>query len=144
MTPVYLAQTDTTVGFLSQDAQKLSKIKSRPADKPFIKSYASLKILKSEGGRIPNRFKSSLRRARQTSFVINNIAIRVVDSGPHHALLEKDGWLYSTSANAKGSSYNQAFAFKNADVIVEDARGLFEGDASHIYKINNNKIKKLR
>ena len=37
--PVILTQTDTTVGFLSQNEKKLYEIKSRETTKPFIKVY---------------------------------------------------------------------------------------------------------
>ena len=144
MYPVILAQTDTTVGFLSQDANKLSEIKERPSHKPFIQSFDSLKTYTEMGGRVPNRHKSRLRRSKSTSYVINNIAIRVVSEGQHHQLLSKHGWLYSTSANEKGKTYESGFAEQKADIIIEDQRGLFEGTASNIYKINSKKIRRLR
>ena len=141
---VILAQTDTTVGFLSQNASRLSKIKSRPPHKPFIQSFDSLKTFAQEGGRVPEKFKKSLRRTKSTSFVINNMAIRIVNSGPHHKLLQKYGWLYSTSANAQNTHYEPHFAQEHSEIIVEDARGLFEGTASKIYKINHTKQQQLR
>jgi len=141
---VYLAQTDTTVGFLSQDAQKLASIKKRPANKPFIKSFDSLKTFSEMGGRVPNRHKSRLRRSKSTSYVINNSAIRIVPNGQHHQLLSKYGWLYSTSANEKGKSFEISFAEQSVDIILEDARGLYEGEASFIYKLTHKKIKRLR
>ncbi len=141
---VYLAQTDTTVGFLSQDAQKLARIKERPLNKPFIRSFDSLKSYTDLGGRVPNRHKRRLRRSSSTSYVINNIAVRIVADGPHHELLSKFHWFYSTSANEKGKHFEIGFARENADIIVEDERGLFEGKASSIYKLNHQKIKQLR
>ena len=144
MYPVILAQTDTTVGFLSQDADKLSEIKERPSNKPFIQSFDSLRTYTQMGGRVPNRHKSRLRRSKSTSYVINNIAIRVVSEGQHHQLLSKHSWLYSTSANEKGKTYKRSFAEQKADIVIEDERGLFEGTASNIYKINHKKIRRLR
>ena len=141
---VYLAQTDTTVGFLSQDAHKLSEIKERPSHKPFIQSFDSLKTYTNMGGRVPNRYKNRLRRTKSTTYVINNIAIRIVSEGQHHQLLSKHGWMYSTSANEKGKSFEKDFAERQADLIIEDERGLFEGNASAIYKINRRQIKQLR
>ncbi len=41
---IILTQTDTTVGFVSQNHTKLSEIKSRPTSKPFIKIYAKFHI----------------------------------------------------------------------------------------------------
>jgi len=43
---IYLVQTDTTVGFLSQDAKKLALIKKRDPNKPFLISVDSFKRLK--------------------------------------------------------------------------------------------------
>ncbi len=141
---VYLAQTDTTVGFLSQNAQKLAFIKERPLNKPFIQSFDSLKSYKSLGGRVPKRFKNRLRRSTATTYVINNRAIRIVADGPHHQLLRKYGWLFSTSANEKNRGFELGFAEQAADIIVEDARGLYEGAASSIYKTGHKRIKRLR
>jgi tRNA A37 threonylcarbamoyladenosine synthetase subunit TsaC/SUA5/YrdC len=141
---VILAQTDTTVGFLSQDTQKLAVIKERPLNKPFIQSFDSLRTYTKMGGRVPNRHKSRLRRSKSTTYVINNSAIRIVADGQHHQLLAKYGWLYSTSANEKGKTFEIGFAEQKADVILEDERGLFEGNPSNIYKLNHKKIRRLR
>jgi len=144
MLPVYLAQTDTTVGFLSHDAEKLAAIKERDPSKPFIQSFDSLKTYTQMGGRVPHRFKNSLRRSKSSTFVINNRAIRIVNEGVHHDLLSKHGWFYSTSANAKGKCFDRDFALHHADIVIEDVRGLYEGQASTIYKLNNITRKKLR
>ena len=144
MHQVILAQTDTTVGFLSQDASRLAHIKVRPSHKPFIQSFASLKDYTQRGGRVPGKFKSRLRRAKSTTFIIRNKAIRIVSKGEHHELLKPYGWLYSTSANPPGAPFERAFGEQHADIIVEDARGLFEGQASAIYKLNHQKLKQLR
>ena len=141
---IYLAQTDTTVGFLSQDANKLSEIKERPSHKPFIQSFDSLKTYTEMGGRVPNRHKSRLRRSSSTTFVVNNRAIRIVADGKHHQLLSKHGWFFSTSANEKGKHFEMDFTKQKANIIIEDDRGLFEGTASNIYKINHKKIRRLR
>ncbi len=144
MHSVILAQTDTTVGFLSQDATKLAAIKERDPSKPFIQSFDSLRSYTKIGGRVPHRFKNSLRRAKSRTFVINNRAIRIVAEGEHHDLLKQHGWLYSTSANAKEQCFERGFAIEHADIVIEDARGLFEGKSSTIYKINNIRRKQLR
>ncbi len=139
-----LAQTDTTVGFLSQDARKLASIKERPSDKPFIQSFDTLETYTKMGGRVPNRHKKRLRRSKTTTYVIKNRAIRIVSEGPHHHLLTRYGWLYSTSANEAGKSFEITFAKERADLIVEDERGLYEGKASTIYKLHRKKIRRLR
>ena len=144
MDHVILAQTDTTVGFLSQNASRLSQIKERPTHKPFIQSFDALRSYQKMGGRVPQAFKKRLRRTQNTTFVINNQAIRIVTQGAHHTLLQKYGWLYSTSANEKSLKFELDFAIQQSDFIVEDERGLFEGSSSDIYKINAQKIKQLR
>jgi len=144
MSEVILTQTDTTVGFLSQSSERLAHIKERPHHKPFIKSFDSLRRYCSEGGRVPAQFKNRLRRSHSATYVINNQALRIVSKGAHHQLLKKYGWLYSTSANAKGKSFDFDFAYDQSDLIIEERTGLFEGTPSHIFKINQNKIKKLR
>ena len=144
MSKVYLVQTDTTVGFLSQDTTRLAAIKERDPSKPFIQSFDTLKTYTDLGGRVPHRFKNSLRRSKSSTFVIKNRAVRIVNNGEHHDFLSKYGWMYSTSANEKGTSFNKGFALKHADIVIEDVRGLYEGQASAIYKINNITRKQLR
>jgi tRNA A37 threonylcarbamoyladenosine synthetase subunit TsaC/SUA5/YrdC len=141
---VILAQTDTTVGFLSQDARQLARIKERPADKPFIRSFDSLERYGRMGGRVPQKFKNRVRRSKAKSFVINNRAVRIISCGEHHHLLKHYGWLFSTSANAKGGSFEKGFALEHADIVVEDSRGLYEGKPSPIYRLNQKKIRRLR
>jgi len=140
---VLLAQTDTTVGFLSQDAAALAACKHRPPSKPFLKTFASLGDY-TKTGRIPARFKREARRAKKTTFVVKRTAFRIVPEGPYHALLKPYGWLYSTSANAAGSRYDAGYAFERAAVVVEDERGLFEDVPSAIYRLNNTVKRRIR
>jgi len=140
---VILTQTDTTVGFLSQDETKLQTIKQRPSNKPFIKVYKDFKILKSQL-RIPNSQKSSLRRAKKTTFIVKNIAFRVAIDNLNSTLLRKVRWNYSTSANESAKSFNREFCEEKADIIVEDKNSLFEGQSSKLYKINSKKKVRLR
>ena len=44
---VYLAQTDTTVGFLSSSKTKLNIVKNRPKNKQFLITTITFKTLKS-------------------------------------------------------------------------------------------------
>ncbi len=138
---VFLAQTDTTVGFLSQDAKKLASIKRRPNTKPFLKNIFALKDLSL---RVPKKHKKLLRRSKQTTFVIKNEAFRIAKPKAHSTLLEKLQWCYSTSANQSGESFSQAFAFDAADVIVINHEGLFESSPSKIIKLSNHTKKRLR
>ena len=143
-TNILLAQTDTTVGFLSQDAAKLSAIKSRPNTKPFIVVYKNFQILKNNQKRVPNRQKNRIRRAKKTTFIVKNFAFRVANDVVNSSYLRKNSWTYSTSANESGKKFSRAFCEQKADIIIEDCKTLFEGKASKLYKINNKKIKRLR
>ena len=141
---VILTQTDTTVGFLSQNGTKLAHIKSRSSTKPFIKVYRDFKTLQEDGIRIPNRQKKRLRRAKKSSFIINNNSFRVAPFSLHSSILRVFTWSYSTSANESGKNYARLFCEEKADIIVEDKMGLYESDASKLYKINNSKTVRLR
>ena len=141
---VILAQTDTTVGFLSQDAQKLYEIKSREVSKPFIKVYRNFQSLKNENIRIPKNKKAMVRRAKKTTFIVNNVAFRVADYVANSSVLRALSWTNSTSANESGKNFDKNFCEEKADIIVEDKNPLFEGQASSLYKVNNKMIKRLR
>ena len=143
-TLVILAQTDTTVGFLSQNAQKLYEIKSREGSKPFIKVYRNFQSLKDENIRIPKSKKAMVRRAKKTTFIVNNSAFRVADYISNSSILRTLSWTNSTSANESGKNFDKNFCEEKADIIVEDKNLLFEGQASSLYKINKKKIKRLR
>jgi tRNA A37 threonylcarbamoyladenosine synthetase subunit TsaC/SUA5/YrdC len=141
---IYLAQTDTTVGFLSQDSKRLSQIKKRDANKPFLIEVDSLKRLK-EFTRVPNGYKNMVRRAKKVTFVFpKGIAVRVVKDEEHLKFLKKFGWMYSTSANLSQKRYDDDFALANADIVVRDRRGFFEGKPSKIIKIGQKSSKRLR
>ncbi len=141
---VYLAQTDTTVGFLSQDAARLAHIKGRAPTKPFLITVATLAQLKNFA-RIPAKHRKRVRHAKRTTFVYpNGQAVRYVGEGAHQKFLQKFGWMYSTSANPSGGEFDEAWARKQADVIVEDNRGFCEGRPSHIVKLGKVKKRKLR
>ncbi|MDD2450265.1 MAG: hypothetical protein PHG10_11435 [Sulfurimonas sp.] len=141
---VILAQTDTTVGFLSQDAKRLKEIKKRSQTKPFIKVYRDLKALKSSKIRIPQIFKNSVRRAKKTTFIVKNSAFRVSKSPLHSQLLRDLAWHYSTSANESGQDFDLLFCADKADIIVQNRDGLHQRNSSSLYIINNQKRRRLR
>jgi len=141
---IYLAQTDTTVGFLSQDKEKLNKLKKRPLNKPVLREVDSLNTLKNFV-RVPKRFKKQVRRAKKTTFIYpNKESFRVVKDKKHLEFLKKFSWMYSTSANLHGKSFDKKWAKEVVDVVVEDKRGLFEGEASKIIKLGKKRCIKLR
>jgi tRNA A37 threonylcarbamoyladenosine synthetase subunit TsaC/SUA5/YrdC len=141
---VILAQTDTTVGFLSQDAQKLSEIKSRLPTKPFIKVFHSFKALTETFQRVPKAHKRFVRNAKQISFVLKKNSFRVAPSKLQSTILRKLPWIFSTSANESGKKFERVFCEKKADIIIEDNYGLKEKSASVIYKLGKIKKRRLR
>jgi len=140
---IILTQTDTTVGFLSQDSAALARLKGREEGKPFLKVFASLNLLQSTV-RVPLKYRSWVRHARQTTFVIKNQAIRYVNDSTHSRLIQKYGWLYSTSANKSGRDYDRDFCLSHSDTIIEDARGFNSFTPSKIFKLTSIQSKKLR
>ncbi len=141
---IILTQTDTTVGFLSQNAPKLCEIKSRQSSKPFIKVYKNFKVFKQDNKRVPNSQKNRIRRLKKTTFVVNNFAFRISDDAMYSSFLRQNTWNYSTSANESTKKFSRVFCEEKADIIVENKKRLFEDKASKLYKINNKKIKRLR
>lgn len=139
-----LTQTDTTVGFLSQDSLKLQEIKSRLSSKPFIKVYSNLKAFKEEGNRVPNSTKSRIRRSKKTTYIIKNRAFRIAESTLNSSVLRANRWNYSTSANESGKNFSREFCESKADIIIEDKNSLYEGKASSLYRINSRSMEKLR
>ena len=141
---VYLAQTETTAGFLSQNADALVKTKNRPSGKSFLMSVDSLRTLQ-QFTRVPTAFKQHIRRAKKTTFAYPcGLAIRVVKDEAHLQFLRKLTWSYSTSSNPSGKGFDEAYALEKADVIVYTQKGFFEDKPSSIYKLGKEKMRKLR
>jgi len=141
---VILTQTDTTVGFLSQNSKKLYEIKSRVSDKPFIKVYSDFKTLSKNKIRIPNSKKNLLRRSKKTTFIVKNQAFRISKSTLDSQILRDLTWSYSTSANKTKEKFSRDFCESKADIIIETKDGLFENNASSLIKINEISRRKLR
>jgi tRNA A37 threonylcarbamoyladenosine synthetase subunit TsaC/SUA5/YrdC len=141
---IYLAQTDTTVGFLSQNMRKLNQIKNRDLDKPCIICLFSNHELKKRT-RVPNFLKNRVRRAKKTTFLYpNEVAIRVVKNEKHSSYFKKFGWIYSTSANISSKNFNIEYAKEKADIIVEDERGFFEAPPSSFFRVGKRKLRRVR
>ena len=142
--PVYLIQTDTTVGFASKDAQKLDRIKSRPAGKPYLETVASLKELDAVC-RVPKMMRKTVRRAKKTTFVYpDGIARRVVIQGDYARLLKKEGVLLSTSANRSGDAFEAEWAAAQCDIIVYTPGGFSQKTPSSIFKLGKANVTQLR
>jgi len=141
---VYLAQTETTAGFLSQNAEALIKTKNRPSGKSFLMSVDSLTTLR-RFTRVPKRHKNRVRKAQKTTFVYPcGLAIRVVKNEAHLQFLKKLKWSYSTSSNSSGKGFDETFAKEKADVIVFTCKNFFEDKPSSIYRPGKRKMKKIR
>ena len=141
---VFLVQTDTTVGFLSRDDKKLEEVKARLPGKQFLKVFADLKSYKATGGRVPEKYKAIVRRAKKTTFIVKGQAFRIARDTEHNAFLKRYGWMYSTSANRSGHHYERDYCTAKADIIVEDFRGLHEDAASSLVRLGRETRRKLR
>lgn len=141
---VYLAQTDTTVGFLSQDKTKLNAIKGRKLNQSCLICVPTHKDLLTKA-RVPSPFKNMVRKSKKTSFLYpNGLAIRVVMDLKHRAFLKQFGWMYSTSANFSNKDFELNFALEKADKIVKDERGFFEAPASALWQIGRRRTRRIR
>jgi len=139
---VFLTQTDTTIGFVSQNRERLSLIKKRPAGKHYIKALPSLASLKAHT-RIPACHKNRVRRAKKTTFILpDSNSYRVVHDRHHNLLLARLKGAYTTSANQSGKAYNEQFATEMADVIVLPLKQT--DTPSTILKIGKTHIKRIR
>ena len=141
---VYVTQTDTTIGFISQSADRLDEIKGRSPSKHYIRALPSLGRLKAFT-RVPQSHKNRVRRARRSTFIFpDGHSYRVVAEGCHHRLIERLGWAYTTSANRSGEAYHSEFAESVADIIVGFPAGERGDEASRIYRVGNATIKRIR
>jgi len=139
---VFLTSTDTTIGFVSQNAERLTSIKQRPFYKHYIKAVNSLKTLKTFT-RIPVSHKKHVRRAKKTTFILpNGHSYRVIKDKHHLLLLNRLKWAYTTSANLSSKDYDEVFAKEHADVLIEPLQQRYK--ASSIYRLGNYTMKKIR
>ena len=139
---VFLTQTDTTIGFVSQNPDKLTQLKQRPPHKHYIKAVNSLQTLQTFT-RVPNRHKNRVRRAKKTTFIMPNThSYRVVQDKHHLLLLNRLTWAYTTSANLSNQNYDEKFAKEVADVIIEPLNQ--SQKASQIVKLGKHSLKRIR
>jgi len=139
---VFLTQTDTTIGFVSQSTQKLNEIKQRTPLKHYIKAVNSLATLKTFS-RVPSAHKNRVRRSKKTTFILpNGHSYRVIYDTHHLLLLNRLTWAYTSSANLSGEAYDETFAKESADIVIEPLSR--NTHASSIYKLGNRNIKRIR
>jgi tRNA A37 threonylcarbamoyladenosine synthetase subunit TsaC/SUA5/YrdC len=141
-TNIFLTQTDTTIGFVSQNADKITKIKQRPPHKHYIKAVNSLATLQTFT-RVPSLHKKRVRRSKKTTFIMpNGHSCRLIEDKHHLLLLDRIKWAYTTSANLSGHSYDEAFAKEMADVIIEPLQQAKQ--ASKIYMLGKKTLTRIR
>ncbi|EGH5967736.1 Sua5 YciO YrdC YwlC family protein [Campylobacter coli] len=139
---IYLAQTDTTAGFLSKNLEEINALKGRAKDQPCLITSAKFDELKKIV-RVPNQFKNWVRRAKKTTFIYpNNQAVRIVKDCKYAQFLEKMGCFYSSSANKHGQKFDELWARSVADVVVDEI--FVENTPSKIIKLHRKKLKKIR
>ena len=139
---LFLTQTDTTVGFVTQNKEKLDLAKKRPTYKYYITAVNSLNTLKTFT-RVPSKHKKLVRRANKTTFIMpNKSSYRVVKDKQHLLLLNRLKWAYTSSANLSGKSYDDEYVRSVADEVIEPLN--ITSNPSTILKINNYKIRKIR
>lgn len=139
---IYLAQTDTTAGFLSKDLKALNALKNRPQNTPCLITTAKFCELKKLT-RVPNTFKNLVRRAKKTTFIYpNSKAVRVVKEHEHSEFLSRFSWLYSTSANIHGQRFDENWARSVANIVVDEF--FYENIPSRLLKLSRKKIRKMR
>ena len=171
---VFLAQSDTTAGFLSANQARIIEVKNSQKNKAILRESCDLAHIKALS-RIPRILQRRIRFAKKTTFIFDNhLSFRVVgesylcgescessesrelrelrlcgesrESNPnlHHAFLKRFGTLFSSSANQKGKKFERNFALNCADIIVSDNRGFFEDSPSSIFRVKKSKIRKIR
>jgi tRNA A37 threonylcarbamoyladenosine synthetase subunit TsaC/SUA5/YrdC len=142
---IYLMQTDTTVGLLSQDASNLANIKKRNFNKFFIKAYSSLKALRYDI-RVQKKSRKVVRRSQKTTFIGGRKleSFRVIKDPSHCEFVSKFDWLYTTSANESAKEFDLEFAMENSDIAVLDTNCFEAKKPSEILKLLKKKMKKIR
>jgi len=142
---VYLVQTDTTVGFSSNDNEKLAVIKKRPKEQKILRTVDSLKTLQNFT-RIPNKHKKRVRNSKNSTFIYpNGESFRLIQKdSDFYNFIKKFEILYSSSANESNKSFDEEYTKSVSDVIVIDKNGFYEDIPSKLFKLNKIGFKKLR
>ena len=145
MTPdrlLFLTDTDTTVGFLSRDPEPLDRAKRRHGKKHYITALPSLRSLRDRA-RVPRPYRLRLRRSRKESYILpSGRSYRIVRDSRHLLLLKRLGWAYTSSANLSGAAYDEEYARRMADVVVEPLGA--PRAPSRIYRLGRRKLRRIR
>lgn len=142
-TALFLAQSDTTAGFLSKDRDIISRAKQRPKDKQILVESSNIAFIKANN-KIPKALAKAIRRAKKSTFILpNKNAFRVIRDELHLQLLCPFKALYSSSANLANKPFSYKYAYDRADIIVLDKRGIYEDTPSVIFKARH-RLKRIR
>ena len=137
---VYLVQTDTTVGFSSNDNEKLAVIKSRPKNQKILRTVNSFATLQNFT-RVPNNHKKRVRNSKNSTYIYpNKESFRVINKDcEFYNFIKKFRVLYSSSANETKKSFDENYAKNMADIIVINKDGFYEDRPSNLFILNKNK-----
>ena len=143
---LFLAQTDTTAGFLSKDFKEINKAKKRALNTPCILTTAYFSELLAFV-RVPKAHKNLVRKAKKTSFIYpNQKACRIINSGKHAEFLREFGYFFSSSANLHKAEFNaqkaREITLQNGGKIIDEK--LFDGQPSRILRLGKKQIRKSR
>jgi len=142
-TNLYLTQTDTTIGFVSQEPSKIDRAKKRLPNKYYIRVVDSLESLKTFI-RVPQKYKNHVRRAKKSTFIFPcGESFRVVKETKHNLLLDRMRWVYSSSANLSGKEYDELYAKEHTEVIVSSPN-IKQSSSSKIYFLGHKILKVIR
>ncbi len=137
---LFLTNTDTTIGFLSKNRERLDRAKNRLPNKTYIQAIPSLKSIKK---RVPKKFRRNVRVAKKSTFVLSkSYSFRVIKDKRHKLLINRLSWAYTTSANQSGKGFDYNFAYSKADIIIYPLSK--PKTPSTIYKLGKIKQKRLR
>ncbi|MDR0747368.1 MAG: Sua5 YciO YrdC YwlC family protein [Helicobacteraceae bacterium] len=140
---IFLVQTDTTAGLLSQNKTALNAVKGRDADQKLIRAVGSFTTLK-KFARVPCAHRNLVRRSRGRSFVFpNGESLRVV-FGSHRRFFDRLEWAFSTSANRSGERFDLEWAKSVSDCFVLRADGFRENAPSGIIRLGRARRIKIR
>ncbi len=137
---IFLSNTDTTIGFISKSKDSLDRAKSRVANKEYITALPNLNSLKK---RTPKKFNKTIRRAKNSTFILNkSYSFRIIKEKKHLLLISRLKYAYTTSANKSTQEFNLEFAKSVSDIIVYPLNKLEK--PSKIYKLGKSKIIRVR
>ena len=141
---LFLAQSDTTAGFLSKNKNRIIESKNNHKNKNLLREVDSIMELKKHS-RIPRILGRKIRRMKKTTFIFESSqSFRVVHDPMHNKFLSRFKSLYSSSANLHKERFNYDVVYNLSDVVVIDKRGIYESMSSRIFKVRKIYIKKIR